>query len=614
MILTKISAVNVKGWTGSMDLKQITAIIGSNFRGKTSRTDAIRLALLGYLPELGKTNQATFQLSSGREMTVEAVFEEPAGGAHLTCIRRKWWLEGNSVKAAHDVAPPFDTAPLAVMLDPQVYFSLSDRERVNFVARSIQMPDAGGRTIEDVEADIATAVDTEKTCKAYAKRMEETVRGLGALKAQDQAEPVNLDSLAHERHAFANKIVGDQVVVLKLQQAKEAAEKHKGRRAFLEQQINLSAQAETQLQSYKDRLHEAQDDLGKLGDVDDLSTVTLELDAARRLVDTARGVIAGGQSRLKQIAVEQDTLTLTTKCPWCGAEGEGWRDSKRQALMAEATGIVLQNREEDGKLPELTETVRLKNDALTTLKAKRAKAEELRRAIKDLQRNVDTYQQAVTNLVARRDELAQLPAVDDTIAQRLLEADRVYVAKKNELAALDAKITAAQGRQQDQKRQAEAEGQRDKAKEDQAAASDALVNLRVIQAQMVEAAFKPLLETANSIFGQVLRYPLEYFDGEIGMTINGIFAAHSTFSGTEKALAYAAIQAALTQASPVKIMIIDELGRLDDRSLDRLINGVFKAVRAGTIDQFVGIDTGRLTAYDLHSVTEDITMAIEQVV
>ena len=72
MKITRVEAENLKGRSFAYDLSPQVAIVGENFSGKTSIIDAIRLALIGYIPELGKLPSATWQLSSGEQTNSHA--------------------------------------------------------------------------------------------------------------------------------------------------------------------------------------------------------------------------------------------------------------------------------------------------------------------------------------------------------------------------------------------------------------------------------------------------------------------------------------------------------------------------------------------------------------
>ena len=103
MKISNISVRNLEGLTASLDLLSVNFLVGANWSGKTTWLNAVRLALLGYLPERGKTNKATFGLSSGRDMEVTATF---ADGSR---IRRRWYTKGDSVKTEEELPP----APMA---------------------------------------------------------------------------------------------------------------------------------------------------------------------------------------------------------------------------------------------------------------------------------------------------------------------------------------------------------------------------------------------------------------------------------------------------------------------------------------------------------------------
>ena len=76
MKFTQITARNLQGLSFTLDLATIQFLVGANFAGKSARTDAIRLLLLGFLPELGKRPQSTFEICSGRELVVSGTFDD----------------------------------------------------------------------------------------------------------------------------------------------------------------------------------------------------------------------------------------------------------------------------------------------------------------------------------------------------------------------------------------------------------------------------------------------------------------------------------------------------------------------------------------------------------
>ena len=73
MKITRINASGLKGKAFDHTLtKPNTVFIGANGSGKSSRLDAVQLALFGTHPSLGKTNESTIRISSGTELVVGA--------------------------------------------------------------------------------------------------------------------------------------------------------------------------------------------------------------------------------------------------------------------------------------------------------------------------------------------------------------------------------------------------------------------------------------------------------------------------------------------------------------------------------------------------------------
>jgi len=68
-MIKTIRTKNIKGNTFAQELTGKDIFIGRNGAGKSTRLQALQLAMLGYIPGKGKTNQETFKLSSGTEMT-----------------------------------------------------------------------------------------------------------------------------------------------------------------------------------------------------------------------------------------------------------------------------------------------------------------------------------------------------------------------------------------------------------------------------------------------------------------------------------------------------------------------------------------------------------------
>lgn len=630
MKLTKISAKNFKGLSFELELADVNFLVGCNFAGKSARTDAIRLLLLGYLPELGKTNRATFGLSSGREMSVEGAFDNGKS------IKRTWHLEGDSVKAsvATDDREIFeDNDQLAVMLNAETYFALSDRERVNYVFANVPMDyrefhasglfalirnrvevekietGKNGEVLDRVIGFLKEKVDEAlspqeqievllemskliaKTAKEYAARMEKTAQGLATLRAQDNVNGVDFAALDEKRTELSVEIAELHEQKGKLAAAGEQARANKRRREALSETMGQKQAATVRLHELVLRENELRTAIAGI-----LNPTPDEIQSLRADERDNANAVSGLSVELRMIGTSIETnerdlagVDSLEKCPYCGAAGEGWKALKRAEINSALSGLRVKRDQLNEHLAkvkaagsELLQRLRDANNAASG----RALAEKHFAIVNsDLARANDR----VIAIERAEQELATIPAPDPEADNALRTIETSILAANAELGSLDKVRREALGRANDLKRLAEAEKGRDEAKLEQAIATTAAELLRDLQAKMVADAFKPLLARANNFFETILKTPLAYHDGEIGTWRGGVWVAHRTFSGTEKALCYAAIQAALAAKSPVKIMLLDELGRLDDVNVEAVVKAGMAAANIGWIDQFVGI-------------------------
>lgn len=638
MKLTKISATNFKGSPFfTINLTPATVLVGGNFRGKTRVTDAIRLALLGYLPELGKNNKETMSLASGPTMEVVAEFQDG------TKIRRSWSLKGNSVTKDEDVPEAVKAwGDLNVMLNADEYFALTDRKRMEYVfahcpgASQLKPEDILSRAELKVSQEIPDYVEAEydKTTKSI---YDEAVAG-GFMAPADFIECA-LNRYTHVyKDAKANAVRAEKMIqqmtdmrlrdtpttpVAVLEQKRKALvveiaalNEKKGANLGRFTQMKSDASRREVIRretSFGDKNRQALVDLkAKLELVcaqlkaEDEVTPTMA-NAAESAVNQvnlkvrdATRLRSEAATRKNAAVVQLGDLDGKMECPYCGATGDGWKALKAAEL---ATAI---DKEEQIGVDQAKVLIDLKVDLAAAegqrdeLVAMQNKQQGLMAEMDAITAKIRAIEPQIARLDALAEELARLSVDDPALTASVETIQSELNVKNDDLRVVDMEITAVNGRTFELQRLANAEKERDDAKVEASIAEAAGKELRVIQGEMVVAAFKPLLERANRFFSQVLASPLAYNakeGGEIGTWRDGLWVGHRTFSGTEKALAYAAIQAALAMSSPFKLMLIDELGRLDGRSVDRLIRSVGAAVDGGVIDGFVGIDTGRMPFY-----------------
>ena len=643
MKLTKISARNLKGLSFSLDLATIQFLIGSNFAGKSARTDAIRLLLIGYLPELGKLPRATFGICSGRELVVTGTFDDG------TTATRRWFLKGDSVKTEADL-PDWLRAEeqMTVMLDAATYFAKSDRDRITYVFENIAgltgegprktraelvakltapkedeeplgadnirafMGELGDYTAAEerevnfsgwtpqcfIEAALAFTRERESSTRARKDMFGDTARGLAYLRAVEAPgmELAKLDAQIEAQSQVLEKVRESKAQLYAAARINEGFRERRkrltsdlaGRGSFTKIRDERSGRMEVL------RAHLASLVAVEQSEIDAPTQEDRQLAIKMTAVECKLQIASAGNQKLEK---EQDEIEAKTSCPYCGASGSGWKELKRMELSA----ALEAGRKKIAELKAEYGEYRAESATLARqLQTLRGRATEYRQTQAELTTALASLaeaEKAVAAFAGKEAELAAIPPEDAELADKCAQISCKFDAEQENLGRWEAERKLVIGRANDLKRLAEAEKASADSAMDYRVAKAAAEALRDIQADMVARALQPLLVSANLFCGPILKSPLAYHEGEIGSWRDGAWVGHKTFSGTEKALCYAAIQAALSARSPLRIMLIDELGRLDDEKAGRLVESVCGSIAGQKFDQFVGIDTDRATMY-----------------
>jgi hypothetical protein len=162
--MTKINRLFARGLKcGDFDhqLQAVNLIVGKNFSGKTTRLEAVQLALIGYVPELGKQNTATMGLC--RNGSIEVGIETDQGNITRT------WKKGKTIKAEISSTGNISETP-AVLMDSREYFNLGPKDQVRYVfARCDVEKELSAEKITAAIKNIKLAENTEQTEAAFGK-------------------------------------------------------------------------------------------------------------------------------------------------------------------------------------------------------------------------------------------------------------------------------------------------------------------------------------------------------------------------------------------------------------------------------------------------------------
>lgn len=338
------------------------------------------------------------------------------------------------------------------------------------------------------------------------------------------------------------------------------------------------------------------EDLGKR--IEEMSSKSTELKC--KLDETRRKI-----AELKQTAQDVDK---TDKCPMCGTPGTVWK----QAKLAEINKMLIQQAEIELATEDELDKVRSK------LAPAREEKDRLTAAIREYENASAEAEKLEAGLKRKELQMASVKAAlasfPEDLEAKWKEADEAVHRLSDELHETNQRLNAAASQYEAALRARERsrteaksllEAQRAKAEAEAVAAVVRV--LEEIQEKAAETAIKGLLERVNTIAASVLDAPLTYRDGEFGKVVRGAWVPLSVFSGTEQAVAYAAIASALAAESPIKLVLLDEMGRLDANNKRKFIANMIELVNKGAIDQFVGIDTDPTLYRDGLDVTLIVT-------
>lgn len=254
-----------------------------------------------------------------------------------------------------------------------------------------------------------------------------------------------------------------------------------------------------------------------------------------------------------------------TECPHCGSTDKGWVERLRAGLLTNLN----QRRQDQAKLEkdlaDAAEAARIASEELTAAE-NRASAQR-----DELSQKIASAQMEINEWRMYRNALETVNKTEAKIVQHTVAA---------EVFKLAAKLTEA------------------------------------VRVRAIDETVDALLEVANRITSPILNSPMRIAGGKLGRLVSdkdvaagcnadiGSWIGHEVWSGTEQLVGYAGLAIALSARAGFRIVILDELGRMDPTKRAMLITLVTELVRDGIIDQFVGIEAGgsslEVKHYDVH--------------
>jgi DNA repair exonuclease SbcCD ATPase subunit len=178
--IERIQFLNLKGKSGEADLTHLTAVIGRNAGGKSAIGQAITIALLGYLPTLGKLPGKTVQLMTSGATTLDIRAKLSDG----TQIGRTYNV-GKSISSKL-TGPDYSDKVIPAQLDFREFVNAkpTDRQRI---LESLLASSGDGEVFGEAQKRVAMAkLDISLTNAAgWLQQLETEAREVGRFLKQE---------------------------------------------------------------------------------------------------------------------------------------------------------------------------------------------------------------------------------------------------------------------------------------------------------------------------------------------------------------------------------------------------------------------------------------------
>lgn len=608
-----IEAHNFNGRTFKYELAPVTIICGGNFRGKTAISNAVKVLLTGSHPELGKQHGSTFRLACDEEMGVLGRLSDGRTLSH------RWQRSEKGIKYTGNI--PEDLAVPSILLSVNDYLSKTGPERIQYVFERIDVA-AGGFT----DATVTGCVDSAD-CPANLKgQLTEKARAIitSTIEFRDRKKQ-SIPEWVQQLIDTVQKGITSANDTAKRKSAEVSAFRNfrpKPKDAT-EELKTASAELERVIQQHGREAAEAEQ---RARDAARLKTIAATLEEMRLTDESAV------KAELAQIETERTRI---------------------QRAEAEQLRLLGEWQEAGAKLRELDTHVEVRLNAMKREELRFVGLKELGLCESCMTRITEehhkTYDVLAVELHTDVDARDKQNELTDAAGKKVTQADAeskanaplleemdmrgqdinaamVLFAEKSKLGQAansqptnqDASKVIQDARDQVQVLRQQMQDLADWNREDsrRKESQDALLlaqaeadylkgfkkALMEKQDELLLTAFNGLLETSTRFTDGLLNSRLEYFNRELGRRASeqdvacgfvgqvGWWIPLDTFSGTEQLLAYSGICVALAADSPIKLVIMDELGNVHRTVKPSLMQRMSDLVAEGVIGQFIGID------------------------
>ena len=211
------------------------------------------------------------------------------------------------------------------------------------------------------------------------------------------------------------------------------------------------------------------------------------------------------------------------------------------------------------------------------------KNEELDEAISNM---VDGWESQHEMSIKDREELSAVRGID--YEERIQGINTILSQVKEQADSLQSVMNySALCKAQDEQR-LETLNRHDVAERRQKLILAVLKVIRDMQSDIINTAVKGALLTVNKVTQGIVATPVEWDGKTLGRTTeSGEWVSIDTFSGAEKAVTQMALGVALASRSDFKLAILDEVSRLDNENVEKLLSNLNALVDSKELDQYI---------------------------
>jgi hypothetical protein len=625
----------------------VTAIIGANGAGKTTISNAIQFVLSGKVPGLPKTNAGIMD-ALGSSLRMGATVTIGKATYDRALIR-----SGKAIKGeARNPAPASLLPP--TMLDLQPFLDASPKVRAGMILGACG-DDVPGKlrallaetgmerftgkpaTTDDVQEWLASVDDLAKgTASGYAaniKDMRGTLAGMEVLDTSPLAYPAGrpVSDLRAEVSRYEREIAtleGEaRAISSRPSPVQPIGERPNGSADAFERQL---AEAQASLRTVQADLARAKAEKQAW---DRWQAEHARLEAKLAEAQKAYQVVADGWEPVDVDALKEEALTIRTKnaglhakinestqdpladkasCPCCGARKEHWNrevvDQFDIATLKDAINKNAARYSEIDKTLAQAESVNRASDAvLRSTEAVASHTAPDSHAAADteaLEAQAADLEESCAALQAEARKARAWDAYDTAYAQykkdmaRFLEVEMSTNNLRECLTAAQAQLAQAEARQSEQAQAEARQATRRQAEErlaelekDEAEFKAARLAWDSGVKAIMDEALRGVLDVCQTFTQGLFSAPLTVHNLALGRYEGNAWVSFDSFSGSDRRIATAAIQAALAvRHEGFKLVLIDEFGVIDPARKPAVLVNLAAAKQAGLVDQVMVFD------------------------